>query len=323
MSRLTVQTLYQDAQRLLELTLLSGREGRFRSIESSQVGRPGLALTGRVAHRRLERIQVIGFSELSYLQSVEPERVVSALDSFLAQEPPCVVVSRGIESPPELLAAAERHRVCLFSTPLLSSVFADRASEYLDDKLSQTTSTHGVLVDVLGIGVLITGTSGVGKSEVALDLVHRGHRLVADDIVDIHKQPPGVIYGSPSAIIQHHMEIRGLGIIDIKALFGVTAVRRRKKIDLVVELVPWDSQEEYERIGVEEQHQHILGVALPRIQLPLRAGRIISTLVEVAARDRLLKNQGIHSAREFQLHLSQAIAEVQPQDESLDEGDVE
>jgi HPr kinase/phosphorylase len=211
--------------------------------------------------------------------------------------------------------------VCLFSTPLLSSVFVDRATEYLDDKLSQTTSTHGVLVDVLGIGVLITGTSGVGKSEVALDLVHRGHRLVADDIVDIRKQPPGVVYGSPSEIIRHHMEIRGLGIINIKDLFGVTAVRKRKKIDLAVQLVPWDPEEEYERIGVDEDHTHILGVAIPRITLPLRAGRIISTLVEVAARDRLLKDQGIHSAREFQLHLGQAIAEAQP--ETFDEGDVE
>ncbi len=304
--------LHQEARHLLDLTLLAGREGKWRTIESFKVGRPGLALTGHVKHTRLKRIQVLGFSELSYLRSLDPEEVQQTLDSFLDKAPPCVVVTRGLEPPEALLQACDRHRICLFSTPLLNSVFVDRAAEFLDDKLSQSTSIHGVLVDVLGIGVLIKGGSGMGKSEVALDLVLRGHRLVADDIVDIRKKPPDVVYGSPSGIIQHHMEIRGLGIIDVKDLFGVTAVRQRKKIDLSVELVPWDSQQEYERLGVEDQYTSILGVPVPSIVLPLRAGRMISTLVEVAARDRLLKDQGIHSAREFQQRLSHAIAEAEP-----------
>lgn len=321
MSRLTVQMLHQQARDLLELTLLAGREGKWRVIESFKVGRPGLALTGHVHHRRLERIQVLGLSELSYLNSLDAEEQAETLGAYMAQEPPCIVVTRGLSPPQSLLDAAEKHRVCVFATPLLNSVFMDRATEFLDDRLSQTTSIHGVLVDVLGVGVLIRGGSGVGKSEVALDLVVRGHRLVADDIVDIRKKPPDVVYGAPSEIIQHHMEIRGLGIINVRDLFGVTAVRQRKKIDLVVDMRRWDPEEEYERLGVEDHLEPILGVPIPHIVLPLRAGRMISTLIEVAARDRLLKDQGVHSARRFQERLGRAIEEASV--ETSDDQEVE
>ncbi|MFH2010342.1 MAG: HPr(Ser) kinase/phosphatase [bacterium] len=307
MSRLTVQMFHQQARHQLGLSLLAGRDGLWRAIEALQIQRPGLALTGFVEHFKRERIQVLGFSEVAYLRSLSSEALARTLHTFLQEEPPCVVVTRGLEPPSGMLTAADEHKVCLFSTPLLNSVFVDRAMEFLDEKLSQIASLHGVLVDVMGLGVLLMGPSGIGKSEVALELVSRGHRLVADDIVDLRKRPPDSVFGAPSEIIRHHMEIRGMGIINIRDLFGVTAVRHHKKVELVVELVSWDENEEYERLGVDDKVHTILGVPIPKIVLPLRAGRVISTLVEVAARDRLLKNQGIHSAREFQSQLSDAI----------------
>lgn len=309
MSRLTVQMLHQQVGSQLELTLVAGRSGFWRTIESSKIQRPGLALTGFMEHFQADRIQVVGFSEVAYLRSLDQPELVEILEGFVGEQPPCVVITRGLEPPATLLELADTHKVCLFTTPLLNSVFVDRVVEYLDDKLSQTTSLHGVLVDIMGVGVMLMGPSGVGKSEVALELVIRGHRLVADDIIEVRKRPPDAVYGSPSDIIQHHMEIRGLGIINVRDLFGVTAVRQRKKIDLVVELVNWAEDEEYERLGVDDRHETMLGVDLPKIVLPLRPGQVIATLVEVSARDRLLKDQGIHSARQFQDRLSQAIAE--------------
>jgi len=301
--------LHQQAGSQLDLTLVSGRAGYWRTLESSKIQRPGLALTGFMEHFRSDRLQVVGFSEVAYLKSLEDPEQVEILEGFFGEHPPCVVITRGLEPPAALLELADKYKVCLFTTPLQNSVFVDRTVEFLDDKLKQTASMHGVLVDVMGVGVMLMGPSGVGKSEVALELIIRGHRLVADDIVEVRKRPPDAVYGSPSDIIGHHMEIRGLGIINVRDLFGVTAVRQRKKIDLVVELVHWAEDEEYERLGVDDVHHSLLGVNLPKVVLPLRPGQVIATLVEVSARDRLLKDQGIHSARQFQDRLSQAIAE--------------
>lgn len=309
MSRLTVQMFHQQVGGQLELSLVAGRQGLWRTIASSKIQRPGLALTGFMEHFRAERIQVVGFSEVAYLRSLEEPELAAILEGFFGEQPPCVVITRGLEPPAKLAELADVHKVCLFTTPLLNSVLVDRAVEYLDDKLTQSASLHGVLVDIMGVGVMLMGPSGVGKSEVALELVSRGHRLVADDIVEVRKRPPDAVYGSPSDITQHHMEIRGLGIINVRDLYGVTAVRQTKKIDLVVELVQWAEDEEYERLGVDDSYEELLGVALPKIVLPLRPGQVIATLVEVSARDRLLKDQGIHSARQFQERLSQAIAQ--------------
>jgi HPr kinase/phosphorylase len=191
-------------------------------------------------------------------------------------------------------------------------VFINRVTKWLEQRLSPTTSVHGVLIDALGVGILLLGKSGIGKSEAALELVLRGHRLVADDIVEIHKRPPDMIYGSGSEIIKHHMEIRGLGIINIKDLFGISAVRDQKKVELVVELVDWNDEEEYDRLGVEEQTHLILDVPLPMLRVPIRPGRHIGSIIEVAARNLLLKFQGKHSAREFQERLDRALLMQRP-----------
>jgi HPr kinase/phosphorylase len=179
---------------------------------------------------------------------------------------------------------------------------------YLEDALTAQTSMHGVLLDVFGVGILLLGKSGIGKSEIALDLVMRGHRLVADDIVDVKRKSPEAVFGAGSEIIKHHMEIRGLGIINIKDLFGVAAIRERKKIEIVMELVEWDPQVEYDRLGVEDRKYRILDVEVPMLVVPVRPGRNMTTIIEVAARNHLLKQQGHHSAREFQERLNRAIA---------------
>jgi len=307
-----VDSLLETREAGLALELVGGRGGLGRRITGPRIQKPGLALTGYTAYVHPERLQVLGLTEISYLRSVAPESRRSGIDALCALEPSAVVVTRGLEVPPELVLAAEKHNVPVFSTPLMSSVFINRITKWLESRLAPTTSVHGVLIDVLGVGILLLGKSGIGKSEAALDLVLRGHRLVADDIVEIRKVPPDMIYGGGSEIIKHHMEIRGLGIINIKDLFGISAVRDAKKIELVVELVEWNEEEEYDRLGVEELRHSILDVAVPMLRVPIRPGRNITSIIEVAARNQLLKLQGKHSAREFQERLNKALVEARP-----------
>jgi HPr kinase/phosphorylase len=193
-------------------------------------------------------------------------------------------------------------------TPLMSSTFIEKVSAFLEEALTDATSLHGVLMDVFGVGILLLGKSGIGKSEIALDLIMRGHRLVADDIVEVTKRKEGTVHGSGNPIIKHHMEIRGLGIINIKDLFGVAAVRDRKKVELVIELVEWDPEQEYDRLGLKDRFFSVLSVDLPLSTLPVRPGRNLTTLIEVASRNHLLKLQGHHSAKDFAERLNRAIA---------------
>jgi HPr kinase/phosphorylase len=304
-----VDSLLDAREAGLALELVGGRGGLSRRISGPRVQKPGLALTGYTAYVHPERLQVLGLTEISYLRQATAEGRMAGLDALCALEPCAIVVTRGLEVPAELVLGGDKYNVPVFSTPLMSSVFINRVTKWLEDRLSPTTSVHGVLIDCLGVGILLMGKSGIGKSEAALDLVLRGHRLVADDIVEIRKRPPDMIYGGGSEIIKHHMEIRGLGIINIKDLFGVAAVRDRKKIELVIELVEWDPHREYDRLGVEERFFNVVGVDLPLSTIPVRPGRNITTLVEVAARNHLLKLQGHHSAKEFAEQLNRAIAE--------------
>jgi HPr kinase/phosphorylase len=230
------------------------------------------------------------------------------LRDFFATEIACLVVTKGLPIPSEVIAAAEEGNVPVLHTTHLSSTFIESVQNYLEDILAAQTSMHGVLLDVFGVGILLLGKSGIGKSEIALDLVMRGHRLVADDIVDVKRVAPEAVYGAGSEIIKHHMEIRGLGIINIKDLFGVASIRERKKIEIVLELVEWDPNVEYDRLGVDEKKYRILDVEVPMLMVPVRPGRNMTTIIEVAARNHLLKLQGHHSAKEFQERLNRAIA---------------
>lgn len=303
----------------LRLKLVAGRGGLERVIHHARVHRPGLALAGEAVSLSSGRVQLFGLDEIRYLDALATDRLEEIIRRFLQSEPACVVVADSQAAPPTLCQLADRAHIPVLTSPHPSDTLADRLGEFFQERFGLTRNMHGVLVDVLGVGVLILGKSGIGKSECALDLVLRGHRLVGDDVVVLKKRLPSTVYGSCSPIIQHHMEIRGLGIISIKDLYGVSAVRDRKKVELVVEIEEWKSDGEYDRLGLDDQTYDLLGIQIPMLVIPIRQGRNTSTLVEVAVRNLLLKRQGHHSAREFQAKLVRAIAE-NTEDELASEG---
>jgi HPr kinase/phosphorylase len=288
-----------DGESNLELGLLSDWGGLDRVITRPRIQKPGLALAGFVKHVYPDRIQVLGLTEIDYLLTISEAAARAGLESFLARNVCGLVLTRGLEPPELLMELAREHGVAVLRTPLLSSTFITRVTRRLEELLSPTASIHGVLVDVLGVGLLLIGRSGVGKSEAALDLVLKGHRLVADDVVEVTVRPPDTVWGAATELHQHHMEIRGMGILNITHLFGVAAVRDNKKIEVVVELSEAD-EGDYDRLGTELQVWPILSVDVPLVRIPLRPGRNIASLIEVVARNQLLKYRGHDSAREFQ-----------------------
>lgn len=304
------QLVAADAR--LELAVVAGRAGLTRLVSVPRIQKPGLALTGWKEQLHDQRLLILGGTEIDYLAEISEPEVVRGIETMMATSPAAVVVCRGLEPPRALYDACERDGVPLLVTSLVTSDFIVRVTGWMQERMAVHTSLHGVLLDILGIGILLLGKSGIGKSETALDLVVRGHRLVADDIVHI-RQKGNIVYGSGSGIIRHHMEIRGLGIINIKDLFGIAAVRETKKIELVIELVEWDEEDEYDRLGLDERRYEVLGTMIPMIKVPVRPGRNIATVIEVAARNQLLKLQGVHSAREFQERLNRAIADARPE----------
>ncbi len=297
---------------VLRLRLLTGEQGLDREIRVSEVQKPGLALAGHLESLHTERIQVLGFSEVSYLEGLAPEMALRRVEELCALPIPCVLVSRGLRVPDSLVQTCGAQGVPLLRTTLSSAQLLEELRVVVSATLDPYTTLHGVLVDVFGVGILLLGKSGIGKSETALELVMHGHRLVADDIVEIRRRTPHAVYGSGPELIKHHIEVRGLGIINIKDLFGVAAVRDNKKIEQVVQLEEWSREAEYDRLGVEGQTQQILGVEVPLVRLPVRPGRNISTIIEVAARIRLMKFQGHNSAKDFQERLIKAIASPRP-----------
>ena len=307
MDSIKVSALTQDRSFDLRLELLAGAGGLDRRLVSARIQKPGLALAGFTEHIHKDRLQVFGNTELSYLDTLPVELQQDRMRALFNLPISCLIVTKNLPVSDMMRREAEAARVPLLRSSHLSSAFIENVERFLEEALTASTSMHGVLIDVIGVGVLILGKSGIGKSELALDLVTRGHRLVADDIVDLKRRQGGSVYGSGSEIIKHHMEILGLGIINIKDLFGVAAVRERKKVEMVVELVEWEDKVEYDRLGIEEQRYSILDVDIPLLVIPVRPGRNLTTIVEVAARNHLLKLQGHHSAREFQERLNRAI----------------
>lgn len=303
----TVAQLLGDTSYDLKLTLLTGQAGLERQVTSSRIQKPGLALTGFTEHLHPERIQVFGNTEISYLRTLSEAQQAQVLARLFEAPLACVVVTKGLEVPMPLFDGCARAGLALMSTPLVSSAFISQVQSFLEEALTATGSLHGVLMDVFGVGVLLLGKSGIGKSEIALDLIMRGHRLVADDVVNLVRRSGGV-YGHGNDIIQHHMEVRGLGILNIEALFGVAAVRDRKKIELVIELLEWAPKAEFDRLGLEQGSMGLVGVEVPHAVVPVRPGRNMTTIIEVAARNHLLKLRGHNSAREFADRLSHAIA---------------
>jgi HPr kinase/phosphorylase len=285
MSGVLVQELDQNKDHPLDLILAAGRKGLSKQITHSQIQKMGLALTGFTRFVDPERLQIIGNTEMAYFKTLPASQQEEVIHRICSLDMACVVVTRNLEVPELLLKEAEEKGIPLFRTPLRSFDFIERVTKFLEEKLAASTSIHGVLIDVFGVGVLILGKSGIGKSECALDLILRGHRLVADDMVYIQRRSPTSVLGSGFEVIRHHMEIRGLGIINIRSLFGVEAIREQKKIELVLELMEWDTSQEYDRLGFEEEKYAILGVELPMLRIPVTPGRNLSTIIEVAARN--------------------------------------
>jgi len=306
---LTVRSLLDESSGL-RLVLLAGEAGLARRITNQRIQKPGLALAGYVKQVHPERVQVLGATEISYVQTLTQEDARRSVDSFMSLDPACVIVTKGLDVPQVLLDSAERMGVPLLRTPLVSSTAIDSIQKHLELQLAPTASIHAVLMDVLGVGVLLLGKSGIGKSEAALDLIMRGHRLVADDLVEVRRTSGEVLVGWASELIKHHMEVRGLGIINIKDMFGVAAVRDEKKIELVLELTRWDASEGHDRLGLDEMVYPNLEVPVPLLRIPVSPGRNVSSLIEVAARNRLLQVRGHHSAREFQERLDRALADA-------------
>ncbi|MBI2343648.1 MAG: HPr(Ser) kinase/phosphatase [Deltaproteobacteria bacterium] len=299
--------LAKNQEHQLHLRLIAGERGLSKKITIPRIQKPGLALTGDTSGIHTGRLQVLGQSEIGYLSRLSATDRRTIITAICQIDIAGFVVTSNLEPPVPLEQECEKNNIPLFCTHLLTSTFINRVSRFLEDHLTASTCIHGVLLDVFGVGILIIGKSGIGKSECALDLILRGHRLVADDIVNIKKRPPAQLYGTGSEIIKYHMEIRGLGIINIKDLFGIAAIRDRKLIEVVVELMEWDPRIEYDRLGVDDQKYTVLDVHVPYIQIPVRPGRNITTIIEVAARNQLLKLGGHYSAREFQERLNQEI----------------
>lgn len=302
-STLSIQDMLTENEYGLGLSLLAGKQGLTHRVSSSRIQKPGLALAGYSEHLHPDRLQVLGNTEISYLQQIDSRVAAENLATLCSFPISCFVVTKNLRPPQLLLDLADSHAIPVLATAHQSSTFISLITKFLEERLLPTTNLHGVLMDVLGVGVLISGKSGIGKSECALDLVIRGHRLVADDMVFIKKKMPAVLVGQADESLQYLMEIRGLGIINIKDLYGVSAIRDKKIVDILLELVEWDESYEYDRLGVDDRTVTILGIEIPHILIPVRPGRNLGSIVEVAARNNLLKGMGYHSARDFQERL--------------------
>ena len=308
---LSIKEILNDTEYGLGLTLISGQQGLVNRVSSSRIQKPGLALAGYTEHLHPDRIQVLGNTEISYLEQLDPCIVTETIETLCSFPISCFIITKGLKPPPILIEAATKSGVPLLGSHHQSSTFISLITRFLEERLLPTTHLHAVLVDVLGVGVLLTGKSGIDKSECALDLVIRGHRLVADDMVYIKKKMPAALVGQSEEAILHLMENRGLGIINIKDLYGVSSIRDKKIIDMMLELVEWNSDHEYDRLGVDDKTTTILGIDIPHICIPVRPGRNLGSIIEVAARNFLLKGMGYHSARDFQERLM-ARLEVRP-----------
>lgn len=301
----TVRQILEDpAAEPLALEVLAGAEGLDNVVDRPRIQKPGLALAGFLEYIHAGRVQVLGRPEMNFLSERGPAERSRIIAQLCRQGVTCFVITTGLSPAPELLAETDGHRVPLLRTDLPSSQLIDGLSRYLEDRLAPRAVVHGVLMDVYGLGVLLVGDGGVGKSECALDLVARGHRLVSDDVVEIRKRGE-VLVGSGPELTRYHMELRGLGIINVKDLFGVAAVRMKKFVEYVIRLESWKAGKRYDRLGLDERGYELLGVSLPYVEMPVAPGRNLAVLIEVAARNHLLKLKGFHPARELARRLGE------------------
>ena len=307
MNELTIKDLLATYGHHLRLKLIAGAKGLQRTINNSDIHRPGLALTGFVDLFTLDQVQLLGNTEAEYLRSLSPDRRRQALEIIYQFDIPCVVLTARGRVCSELRELADECEVPLLKSEYNTAEFTHLIRFYLDEVFAPQVSMHGTLVDVSGVGLLFRGRSGIGKSEVALDLVERGHRLVADDVVIINRKPQGILAGCSAEMLQDHIEIRGIGILDVKKMFGAWRTRRQKRVEVLVNLVDWDEKYAYERLGLENNKVVILGVEVPEVFIPLFPGKNITVLAEAIAIDYLLRLDGDYAARTFSQRLQERI----------------
>lgn len=307
---LTIDLLLQRKQGPLALEMLTDSRGLSRTIDKPDISSPGLVLTGFTERFPSDRIQVLGETEIAFLNSLDEERRRAALELFLSFEIPVVFITKGQEPPIPLLALANERGVPIVRTQLKTAEFYTRIKPFLEDFFAPTATIHGSLADVYGVGLLFTGKSGIGKSEAVLDLVERGHRLVADDVVVVARRGTEILIGRGLELQRHHMEIRGVGIIDIATLFGVRSIRQQKRIEVVVQLEAWDEHAHYDRTGLDVPNVDILGVPVPKVVVPLNPGKNITVIAEVVALNHLLKYSGVDSAALFDQRLRRRLGEA-------------
>jgi HPr kinase/phosphorylase len=292
-----------------QMEVVAGEAGLKRHITVSDLYRPGLEMAGYFTHHPRERIQILGRTELSFFETLSKEDRRDRAERLYDEATPCIVVSRGLNIPEEFVEMAERTEMPLLRSTVPTTILASRITGFLENKLAPTTTIHGVLVDVYGVGMLITGGSGIGKSETALELVKRGHRLVADDAVEIRQTTDNVLYGNAPDLIKHLLEIRGVGIINVMTLFGAGAVRNVKKIAVVAKLETWQQEKQYDRLGIDEETTRIIDTDLPLVTIPVRPGRNLAVIIEVAAMNFRLKRMGYNAALQFTNRLTESMAE--------------
>src|SRR5437773_531363 len=299
----TVESFYTSHAEKLQMKLDGPRVGFHRKIREPTINRPGLALSGFYAYFAEKRVQVLGAAEHSYLKSLAPRPRVRRFRALCARKIPCLVVSRGFHLDPVLLAVAAEEKIAVFRTPMITMKFINAATIALEVDFSPTVTEFGSMVDILGIGVLIRGQSGIGKSECVLGLIERGHSLVADDVTRITSLEGRELMATAPELTRYHMEVRGIGIINVASVFGIGAIRVEKRLDLVVTLKDWNEMEEVDRTGLDREFYEILDIEVPHVTIPVRPGRDLARLIEVAAMDQKLKSLGSNAALEFNTKL--------------------
>ncbi|MBR3118000.1 MULTISPECIES: HPr(Ser) kinase/phosphatase [Oceanobacillus] len=289
------------------LTLVAGEDGINREIITSDISRPGIEMTGYFRYYPKERLQLIGKTEMTYFLELSDDEKRSRAENLCTDITPGIVVTRGMTVPQVLMEEANKAGVPILHSPRKTTRVISRLTNYLEEKFAPSTAIHGVLIDIYGVGVLIIGQSGVGKSETALELIKRGHRLVADDNVEIHQEDYESLVGNAPPLIEHLLEIRGLGIINVMTLFGAGSVRSNKRISMVINLENWDEKKQYDRLGLDEDTMKIMDVHLPKATIPVRPGRNLAVIIEVAAMNFRLKRMGVNAAEEFSERLTMMI----------------
>jgi len=315
MNFITVKDFFEDNKDRFGLGVLGGEQHLSKKkIIISDINRPGLALSGFFDYFPYERLQVFGKTEFAYIKKLGREKANRVLADIFSRNICCAVITRGIEPVYGFASIAEKMKVPVITTSMFTTKFISAAMTYLENRLAPKITLHGTFVDVYGVGVLAMGKSGIGKSEISLELIKRGHRLVADDLIEVRLMSDGKLSGRGISMVQHHMEIRGVGIIDVRNLFGVGSVREEQALELVIKLEEWEKGKDYERLGLEEMREEILGASVPKIILPVKPGRNLSVIIEVAAMTQRLKNRGYNPARELNKKMIECMREEKRRD---------